>query len=106
MEDSTVPAGGDRSLMMPIFPTSTGYVNYCVVAAAEYLTLGDIPTITLQYSKPSVSPVDRPHRRGPEAEPPPAAQRVGAATAPPRPTVGPRMVLFEESRGAHTSRTY
>ena len=36
---------------MLISPTGTGYVNYCAVAAAEYLTLGDIATVTLQYSK-------------------------------------------------------
>ena len=26
-------------------------MNYCAVAAAEYLTLGDVATVTLQYSK-------------------------------------------------------
>jgi len=41
----------DRSVLMLISPTGTGYVNYCAVAAAQYLTLGDIATVTLQYSK-------------------------------------------------------
>jgi hypothetical protein len=34
----------DRSVMMLISPTGTGYVNYCAVAAAQY-TLGDIATV-------------------------------------------------------------
>src|SRR5919112_1463008 len=40
-----------RSLLMLISPTGTGYVNYCAVAATQYLTLGDVATVTLQYSK-------------------------------------------------------
>src|SRR4029079_772346 len=41
----------DRSVLMLVSPTGTGYVNYVAVAAAEYLTRGDIPTVTLQHSK-------------------------------------------------------
>src|SRR6185312_12216915 len=41
----------DRKLIMLISPTGTGYVNYAATAAAEYLTRGDIATVTLQYSK-------------------------------------------------------
>jgi hypothetical protein len=41
----------DRSVLMLISPTGTGYVHYCAVAAAEYLTLGDIATAAVQYSK-------------------------------------------------------
>ena len=41
----------DRSVLMLVSPTGTGYVNYVAVAAAEYLTRGDIATVTLQYSK-------------------------------------------------------
>jgi uncharacterized membrane protein len=40
-----------RSLLMLISPTGTGYVNYVAVAAAQYLTRGDIACVTLQYSK-------------------------------------------------------
>ena len=40
-----------RSLIMLISPTGTGYVNYVATACAQYLTLGDVATVTLQYSK-------------------------------------------------------
>ena len=41
----------DRSLIMLVSPTGTGYVNYVAVAAAQYLARGDIATVTMQYSK-------------------------------------------------------
>ena len=41
----------DRSLIMLVSPTGSGYVNYVAIAAASYLTLGDVATVTLQYSK-------------------------------------------------------
>jgi uncharacterized membrane protein len=92
----------DRSVLMLISPTGTGYVNYVATAAAEYLTRGDIATVTLQYSK-------RPS--------PLSLGMVGAAreqnrllwlrildrlheSGGPR----PRVVLFGESLGAHTSQ--
>jgi uncharacterized membrane protein len=93
----------DRSLLMLISPTGTGYVNYCAVAATEYLTSGDVATVTLQYSK-------RPS--------PLSLGRIGAAREQNRllllhvmdrlravpPTRRPRVVLFGESLGAHTSQ--
>jgi hypothetical protein len=92
----------DRSLIMLISPTGTGYVNYVAVAAAQYLTRGDVATVTMQYSKrPSplslgkvkeareqnrllwLRILDRLHERtGPR----------------------PRVVVFGESLGAHTSQ--
>src|SRR5690606_5674928 len=41
----------DRSLIMLVSPTGTGYVNYCAVAAVQYLSRGDVASVTLQYSK-------------------------------------------------------
>jgi uncharacterized membrane protein len=93
----------DRSLLMLISPTGTGYVNYCAVAAAQYLTLGDVATVTLQYSK-------RPS--------PLSLGRIGAAREQNRLLMlhvlerlrgrpagrRPRVVLFGESLGAHTSQ--
>ena len=93
----------DRSLLMLISPTGTGYVNYCAVAAAQYLTLGDVATVTLQYSK-------RPS--------PLSLGRIGAAREQNRllwlrvlerlrdrpADRRPRVVLFGESLGAHTSQ--
>ena len=34
----------DRSLMVLISPTGTGYVNYVATAAVQYLALGDVAT--------------------------------------------------------------
>jgi uncharacterized membrane protein len=92
----------ERSLLMLISPTGTGYVNYVAVAAAQYLTRGDMAAVTLQYSKrPSplslgmvkhareqnrllwLRILERLHRR---------------------PGRRPRVVLFGESLGAHTSQ--
>jgi uncharacterized membrane protein len=95
--------GWDRSMLMLISPTGTGYVNYCAVAAAQYLALGDVATVTLQYSK-------RPS--------PLSLGRIGAAREQNRLLLlhvldrlrdrpadrRPRVVLFGESLGAHTSQ--
>ncbi len=40
-----------RSLIMLVSPTGTGYVNYVAIAATQYMTLGDMASVTLQYSK-------------------------------------------------------
>lgn len=93
----------DRSLLVLVTPTGTGYVNYAAMETAAYLTLGDVATVTLQYSKrPSPMSLDRValgreqnrllwlaiherlYRRPPERR--------------------PRVVLFGESLGAHTSQ--
>ncbi|MGH8836486.1 MAG: alpha/beta-hydrolase family protein, partial [Actinomycetes bacterium] len=93
----------DRSLLMLVSPTGTGYVNYCAVAAAEYLTLGDVATVTLQYSKRpsplSLGKIDdaREQNRLLWLE---IAQRVRNLPGGRR----PRVVLFGESLGAHTSQ--
>ena len=41
----------DRSLLMLVCPTGSGYVNYCASAAVQYLTAGDVAIVTQQYSK-------------------------------------------------------
>ena len=93
----------DRELLMVISPTGTGYVNYVAVEAAEYLTRGNIASVTMQYSlRPSVLSLDRVaegrlqyrmlidaiHNKLAER---PAGQR-------------PRVVIFGESLGAWTSQ--
>ena len=92
-----------RSLIMLTSPTGTGYVNYVATAAAQYLTRGDIATVTLQYSK-------RPS--------PLSLGMIGEAKTQNRllwlrilerirlmaPADRPRVVLFGESLGAHTSQ--
>jgi uncharacterized membrane protein len=48
-----------RSLLMVISPTGTGFTNFVAVEAAEYLTRGDMASVTLQYGKrPSVLSLD------------------------------------------------
>jgi uncharacterized membrane protein len=93
----------DRSLLMLVSPTGTGYVNYCAVAATEYLSLGDVATVTVQYSK-RPSPLSlgkiaraREQNRLLWLE---IARRVRALPVERR----PRVVLFGESLGAHTSQ--
>lgn len=93
----------DRKLLMLVSPTGTGYVNYCAVAAAQYLTRGDVATVTLQYSKRpsplSLGKVDdaREQNRVLWLE---VAKRVRAMP----PEQRPRVVVFGESLGAHTSQ--
>jgi len=93
----------DRELLMVISPTGTGYVNYVAVEAAEFMSRGNIASVTMQYSlRPSPLSLDRVdegreqyrmmidtiHNTLRER---PAKKR-------------PRMVLFGESLGAWTSQ--
>jgi uncharacterized membrane protein len=92
-----------RSLIMLISPTGSGYVNYVATACAQYLTLGDVATVTLQYSK-------RPS--------PLSLGAIGRAKEQNRllwlkilervrlmaPQDRPKVVVFGESLGAHTSQ--
>ena len=96
-------AAWERSLIMLVSPTGTGYVNYCAVAAAQYLTRGDVATVTLQYSKRpsplSLGKIDdaREQNRLLWSM---IAERVRDLPGERR----PRVVLFGESLGAHTSQ--
>ncbi|HEV7146451.1 MAG TPA: alpha/beta-hydrolase family protein, partial [Pedococcus sp.] len=93
----------DRSLIMLTSPTGTGYVNYCAVAAAQYLTRGDVATVTLQYSKRpsplSLGMIDdaREQNRLLWSM---IAERMRDLPNERR----PKVVLFGESLGAHTSQ--
>jgi len=92
-----------RSMIMLISPTGTGYVNYVAVASVQYLTRGDVATVTLQYSK-------RPS--------PLSLGKIGQAKEQNRllwlkilerirlmpPQDRPKVVVFGESLGAHTSQ--
>ncbi|MGY1705584.1 alpha/beta-hydrolase family protein [Geodermatophilus sp. SYSU D00697] len=92
----------DRSLLVLVSPTGTGYVNYVAVAALQYLALGDVATVTLQYSRrPSplslgMVPRAREQNRLLWLR---VLQRLRD-----RPGRRPRVVLFGESLGAHTSQ--
>jgi uncharacterized membrane protein len=93
----------DRSLIMLVSPTGTGYVNYVATAAAEYLSFGDVATVTLQYSK-RPSPLSlgmvRDAREQNRLLWLRILERVRGLPGPHR----PRVVLFGESLGAHTSQ--
>ncbi len=93
----------DRKLLMVISPTGTDYVNYVAVEAAEYMTRGNIASVTMQYSlRPSPLSLDRVaegrhHYR--------ALIDAIHNTLKGRPaSKRPRVVLFGESLGAWTSQ--
>jgi len=92
----------DRSVLMLVSPTGTGYVNYVAVAAAEYLARGDIATVTLQYSK-RPSPLSLGMVAGAREQNRllwlRILDRLHESSGP-----RPRVVLFGESLGAHTSQ--
>ncbi|HSN06678.1 MAG TPA: alpha/beta-hydrolase family protein [Candidatus Angelobacter sp.] len=92
-----------RELIMLVSPTGTGYVNYVATACVQYMTKGDVATVTLQYSK-------RPS--------PLSLGKIGQAKEQNRllwlkilervrrmaPEDRPKIVVFGESLGAHTSQ--
>ena len=93
----------DRELLMVISPTGTGYVNYVAVEAAEYMTRGNIASVTMQYSlRPSVLSLDRvaegrlQYRMLIDAIHNQLAERPAGRR--------PRVVIFGESLGAWTSQ--
>ncbi|MBN2169646.1 MAG: alpha/beta-hydrolase family protein, partial [Actinobacteria bacterium] len=92
----------DRPLLMVISPTGTGYVNYVAVESAEYMSLGNMASVALQYSKrPSVLSMDRvpegvkQYRMFMEALHTKLKERPEEKR--------PRVVMFGESLGAWTS---
>ena len=93
----------DRELLMVISPTGTGYVNDVAVETAEYLTRGNMASVTMQYSlRPSPLSLDRvaegrTHYRM-------LIDAIHNALAQRPPEQRPRVVLFGESLGAWTSQ--
>ena len=92
----------DRSLIMLISPTGTGYVNYVAMAAAAYLTRGDVATVTMQYSK-RPSPLSLGKVKGAREQNRLLWLRI-LERLHDRPGPRPRVVIFGESLGAHTSQ--
>jgi uncharacterized membrane protein len=93
----------DRELLLVISPTGTGYVNYVAVETAEYLSRGNMASVTMQYSlRPSPLSLDRVaegrthYRMLIDA----IHNALGERPADRR----PRVVLFGESLGAWTSQ--
>jgi uncharacterized membrane protein len=92
----------DRSLLVLVSPTGTGYVNYVATAAVQYLALGDAATVTLQYSR-RPSPLSLGMVRAAREQNRLLWLRVLQRLRD-RPGRRPRVVLFGESLGAHTSQ--
>src|SRR4051794_20614587 len=90
----------DRSLLVLVSPTGTGYVNYVAMAAVQYLTLGDVASVTLQYSR-RPSPLSLGMVKTAREQNRLLCLRVLERI---RGAGGPRVVLFGESLGALTSQ--
>jgi uncharacterized membrane protein len=103
MEELERTGAFDRGLLMVISPTGTGYVNYVAVEAAEYMTLGDMASVTMQYSlRPSPLSLDRVDEGRQQYR-----MLLDAITNHLRDRPmdkRPRIVLFGESLGAWTSQ--
>jgi uncharacterized membrane protein len=93
----------DRGLIIVTSPTGTGYVNYEAIESAEYFTRGDCATVTIQYSKrPSPVSLDRVWLGRKQFRMLLAAIRRKLYQMPP--DQRPKVVVFGESLGAHTSQ--
>src|SRR5829696_5493916 len=92
----------DRSLLALVSPTGTGYVNYVAVAALQYLALGDVATVALQYSR-RPSPLSLGMVRTAREQNRLLWLRILRRLRD-RPGPRPRVALFGESLGAHTSQ--
>jgi Alpha/beta-hydrolase family/Alpha/beta-hydrolase family N-terminus len=92
----------DRSLIMLVSPTGTGYVNYVAAAATQYLTRGDVAIVTLQYSR-RPSPLSLGMVNDAREQNRLLWLRI-LERLHERPGPRPRVVLFGESLGAHTSQ--
>jgi uncharacterized membrane protein len=103
MEELRRTGAFDRELLVVISPTGTGYVNYVAVETAEYLTRGNMASVTMQYSlRPSPLSLDRVaegrrHYRM-------LIDAIHNALGERSPEQRPRVVLFGESLGAWTSQ--
>lgn len=93
----------DRSLLVLISPTGSGYVNYAALQAIELLALGDVSSVVMQYClQPSFLSLDHValgrqqnsmlwHALAQLIDDSPIERR-------------PRIIMFGESLGAHTSQ--
>ncbi|HET9630866.1 MAG TPA: alpha/beta-hydrolase family protein [Terrabacter sp.] len=92
-----------RSLLMLVSPTGTGYVNYVAMAVAQYLTRGDVASVTMQYSK-RPSPLSLGKVRDAREQNRLLWLRILQRVRDMPPDKRPEVVLFGESLGAHTSQ--
>ncbi len=93
----------DRAVVVLCSPTGTGYINYVMAEAVEYLTRGDCAIVSTQYSlRPSFLSLDRVAigRENARALLAAVQERVATMAQADR----PRLVMFGESLGAHTGQ--
>jgi uncharacterized membrane protein len=93
----------NRSLLVLVCPTGSGYVNYCATAAVQYLTRGDVATVTLQYSK-RPSPLSLGKIGDAREQSRLLWSRIAERLRDVPRERRPRVVLFGESLGAHVSQ--
>ena len=93
----------DRSLLVLVSPTGTGYVNYVAVAALQYLALGRRRHRDAAVLAPPVAAVPRHGARAAREQNRLLWLRILQRLRE-RPGPRPRVVLFGESLGAHTSQ--
>lgn len=93
----------ERETIMLVSPTGTGYVNYVAVEAAELMSLGNIATIVMQYSKrPSPMSLDRVSEGRLQFRM--LVKAINNRINELAPDKRPRLVVFGESLGAWTSQ--
>ncbi|MEW1955461.1 alpha/beta-hydrolase family protein [Terrabacter sp. NPDC080008] len=92
-----------RSLLVLVSPTGTGYVNYVAMAALQYLTRGDVASVTMQYSK-RPSPLSLGKVKDAREQNRLLWLRILQRVREMAPEDRPEVVLFGESLGAHTSQ--
>lgn len=92
-----------RKLIMLVSPTGTGYVNYVAIAATQYMTRGDMASVTLQYSK-RPSPLSLGKVKGAKEQNRALWLRILERVRDMPVGERPMVVVFGESLGAHTSQ--
>jgi uncharacterized membrane protein len=94
----------ERDAIVVVSPTGTGYVNYVMSDAVEYLSRGNVASVALQYSKrPSPMSLDKVDRGHIQHRMLLNAIRKRLASLPAK-AHRPRILLFGESLGAWTSQ--
>ena len=92
-----------RQLIMLVSPTGTGYVNYVAISCVQYMTRGDMASVTLQYSK-RPSPLSLGKVNDAKEQNRTLWLKILERIRLMPPDKRPKVVLFGESLGAHTSQ--
>lgn len=93
----------NRSVLVIVSPTGSGYVNYVMSESVEYMSRGDCASVTLQYSK-RPSPLSLNRLGGGHAQFRLLLNGIKRRLADIPMSQRPRILLFGESLGAWTSQ--